>query len=321
VHSDEMEYKAITESFFEKDWQERFDVFYQVPIQGQRKYIKFGEYDPKNYSRLVQILREKDNEVFYIKETDLYKYYQYNVLKNLFLGLVKDRPPPQEVFRRVYPVACRIIQDYMDFPTTDSFLRLLDELPEVLVKAVEGGNILLQQIFAVTSRENTIHHHCINVGFYCLALARELEMNREDLRMICLGGMVADIGKKYIEREVMYKKGKLTEEDFRSIRRHPSIGRKALNDTKHYPDTVLRMAGEHHENFDGTGYPLGYSGARINRAARLCKLADVFNALTSRRTYGEVMTPLQALTLMKEKLASHFDPELLAIFIRYAGKR
>jgi len=318
---EETEFRAISENFFEKDWQTRFDVYYQVPIQGKKKYIKFGEYNPNDYSRLVDILQEKNNEVFYIKETDLFKYYQHNILKNLMLNLVRDRPHAKETFSRVYPVACRILQDYMEFPTSDEFLKLLDDIPDILIKTIEKRNLPLHQIYSVASRDNTVHNHCVNVGFYCLCLGREMEMSREELKEICLGGLLADIGMKYIPREVRLKQEKLSATDLQAIRRHPSVGKKALNDTKHYSDTVLRMAGEHHESFDGTGYPLSYSRDRINRGGRICKIADVFNALTRRRSYGKMMSPQEALNLMKNKMGSQFDPDLLATFITYAGKR
>jgi HD-GYP domain-containing protein (c-di-GMP phosphodiesterase class II) len=145
-------------------------------------------------------------------------------------------------------------------------------------------------------------------------------MNRKKQEAICLGGLLADIGKKYIPREVMFKESELTDEDVRTIRRHPAFGKKALSELKRYPETVLRMAGEHHENFDGTGYPSKLAGQYIDSSARVCKIMDVFNALTSRRSYRDVMPPIQALTLMKEKLGGQFDPKLLTAFIQYAGK-
>ena len=318
--SEETNFKQITHTFFEKKWQESFDIFYQVPADGEKKFVKFAKFDPQDYSRLDAILKEKENEIFYVRETDLYKYYQFNILKHLLLGLTQDKPPAREVFQRVYPVATRILQDYLEIPTSDEFLVLLDELPTVLAKSLDSENLPFQELFAITLKENTIYTHCVNVGLYCLCLARELGMNRKDREDICRGGMLADIGKKYIPKDVMFKESELTEEDQKTIRLHPAFGKKTLNELRRYSKTVLRMAGEHHESFDGTGYPLKMVGKDINTAARICKIMDVFNALTSHRSYGEVMTPIQALTLMKEKMGEQFDTQLLTAFIQYAGK-
>jgi len=319
--SEEKEFKPISRAFFEKEWQDRFDIFYEVPIDGRKRYIKFAEYDPADYSRLDTMLQEKDSDTLFVKETDLYKYYNFKILKNLLLGLVQDKPPAREVFQRVYPVASRILQDYLELPASDNFLKLLDELPKMLVDAIQNKNLSLHELSSITVKDNSTHTHCVNVGFYCLCIGREMGMNREEQMELCLGGMLADIGKKYIAHDIMFKEGALTETELQAIRRHPSSGKKALNDLHRYSDTVLRMAGEHHENFDGSGYPLGYSGTRINYAARICKIMDVFNAMTCRRSYGDVLSPMQALMIMKEKMGHQFDLEIITEFIRYAGKQ
>ncbi len=318
--SEETEFKRITRTFFEKDWQDGFDIFYQVPADGEKKFVKFAKFDPQDYSRLDAIFKEKQTEVFYIRETDLHKYYEFKILKHLLLGLTQDKPPAGVVFQTVYPVATRILQDYLEIPTSDEFLILLDELPKVLAKSLDSENLPFHELFKMTLKENTIHTHCVNVGLYCLCLSRELGMTRKDREEICRGGMLADIGKKYIPKDVMFKESELSDEDIRTIRLHPAFGKKALNELRRYSKTVLHMAGEHHESFDGTGYPLKLAGKDIHITARICKIMDVFNALTSHRSYGEVMTPIQALTLMKENIGEQFDPQLLTTFIQYAGK-
>jgi HD-GYP domain-containing protein (c-di-GMP phosphodiesterase class II) len=319
--SEATEFKRITHAFFQKEWQDGFDIFYQVPADGEKKFVKFAEFDPQDYSRLEAILKEKQSETFYIKETDVHKYYEFKILKHLLLGLTQDKPPALEVFRRVYSVATRILQDYLEIPTSDEFLVLLDELPKVLAESLDSENLPFQELFAITLKEDTIHDHCVNVGLYCLCLARELGLNRKEREEICRGGMLADIGKKYIPKGVLFKESELTEEDLQIIRQHPAFGRKLLNELRRYSKTVLRMAGEHHENFDGTGYPMKLAGKDIHITARICKIMDVFNALTSRRSYGEVMTPIRALTFMKEDIGDQFDSQLLTTFIQYAGRQ
>jgi len=315
--SEKTEFKRITRAFFEKEWDENFDIFYEVPADREKKFVKFAEFDPQDYSRLDAILSEKQNEKFYIKETDLYKYYQFNILKHLLLDLAQENLSAWEVFRTVYPVATRIFQDYLEISSSDKFLELLDEIPEVLAESLERENLPFEELFTITQKKNTIYTHCINVGMYCICLARELGMSLKEREEICRGGILADIGKRIIPREVLFKKSELTEQERQTIRRHPAFGKKKLSEMKCYSDTVLRMAGEHHENFDGTGYPLKLVGNGISTVGRICKIADVFNSLTSQRSYGEVMTPEQALMFMKGKLKGQFDPELLTAFFIY----
>jgi HD-GYP domain-containing protein (c-di-GMP phosphodiesterase class II) len=221
----------------------------------------------------------------------------------------------------VYPVAVQILQDYLEIPASDDFLALLDELPKVLADSLESKNLPFSDLYGLTLKENTTHAHCINVGLYSLCLARELGKSRKDREEICLGGMLADIGKKFIPMRVLYKESKLTAEEREAIQRHPLSSKRTLDGLQRYTSTVVRMAGEHHENFDGTGYPEKLTGKNINTAARICKIADVFNALTSQRPYGKTMTLEQALTFMQKKIKGQFDPELLTAFFTYVGRK
>ena len=133
--------------------------------------------------------------------------------------------------------------------------------------------------------------------------------------------MLADIGKQFIPKDVLFKEGELTDEERQTIRHHAAFGKKKLNEMRRYSSTVLGMTAEHHENFDGTGYPMKLAGKNISPAARICKIGDVFNALTGQRTYGEVMSPKQALMQMNKEMRGQFDPDLLTTFILYAVRQ
>ena len=126
----------------------------------------------------------------------------------------------------VYPVATRILQDYLEISASDTFLELLDEIPEVLAESVDQENISFFELFTITQKENTIHTHCINVGLYCLSMAKELGMSAKEREEICRGGMLADIGKKFIAPEVLHKEEELTAEDRQIIRQHAAFGKK-----------------------------------------------------------------------------------------------
>ena len=318
--SEETEFRQITRSFFEKEWKESFEIFYRAPAGEVKQFIKFAEFDPQNFSRLDAIL-EKGDEQFFIRENDLYKYYQFDILKHLLLGLAEESLSAWEVFHMVYPVATRILQDYLEISASDKFLELLDEIPEVLAESVEQENISFFELFTITQKDHSIHSHCINVGMYCLCLARELGLSGKEREEICRGGMLADIGKQFIPSNVLHKEGELTAEDQQVIRQHAAFGKKKLNELKRYSGTVLKMAAEHHESFDGTGYPMKLSGKHISTPARICKIADVFNALTGRRPYREMMSAKNALMFMNKEMKGQFDPDLLSTFILYAVRQ
>lgn len=296
-------------------------MFYKVGNGEKAKFLKFAEYTPVEYTKLYDIMKEKASQEFFIHENDLARYYQECILKNLKVDIDKGDLTTRELFQKVYTIASRIIGDYLEIRASERILRSLDDLPKYLVDAMGEKAATFPEIFVMVHRDGSIHTHCVNVGFYCLFLGHHLKLSANELLEVCRGGMLADIGKKFIPEEVMGKQGELTPDDFQYIRKHPSYGRKVLNDLKCYSDIVLCMVGEHHENFDGTGYPFGYAGDKISYHGRICKVMDVFNALTSKRSYSERLNPLQALSIMKNDMPGQFDMDILVILFRALGPR
>ena len=131
------------------------------------------------------------------------------------------------------------------------------------------------EIFAITRRDDRVATHCVNVGYYCLALGMELKMDPEELRETFVGGLFSDIGKKFIPSEILLKEKALDAKETKVVRKHPSFGRKLLNDMRGFSEIVLNMAREHHENWDGSGYPNKLKRKRISYHGRICKIMDV----------------------------------------------
>lgn len=130
-----------------------------------------------------------------------------------------------------------------------------------------------------------------------------------------------DIGKIAIDDSILKKKGKLTDEEFDKIKEHPVIGAQMLDDilkeveSNEYLTIARNMAYYHHEKWDGTGYPLGISKDDIPLSARIMAIADVFDALTSKRTYKEAMSYDKAFEIIEESSGKHFDPKLVQAFL------
>lgn len=130
-----------------------------------------------------------------------------------------------------------------------------------------------------------------------------------------------DIGKIAIDDSILKKKGKLTDEEFAKIKEHPTIGAQMLDDilkeveTNEYLIIARNMAYYHHEKWDGSGYPQGLSKDEIPLSARIMAVADVFDALTSKRTYKDAMPYDKAFAIIEESSGNHFDPKLVEVFL------
>jgi response regulator RpfG family c-di-GMP phosphodiesterase len=137
-----------------------------------------------------------------------------------------------------------------------------------------------------------------------------------EAEMIKVGSTLHDVGKIGIPDSILKKPGKLTPEEFKVIMKHTVIGHKILSRSDL---EIIKLASDialnHHEKYDGSGYPDGLSGENIPKLARMLAILDVFDAMTHQRVYKDAAPELDALRYIEDQSGRHFDPELVAVFI------
>ena len=313
-------YREINSGFLNQEMPQKFDIFTQVENGDEPRFMKFTDYTIDNHDKIRDLLEQGDGQSYFIHENDLIKYYKDNLIKNLHRKLEKDSDP-RELLETAYAVAIRILKEYLENIGSPRVLRTLSDIVSVVEACLSREDIEFPQVFRFTRKENHTYTHCVNVGFYCMVLASKLKMKPEIVRELGLGGMLSDIGKKSVPFEILSKSGPLTPEEFKQIRRHPAASKKVLNDMKCFSSNILQMSGEHHEKFNGEGYPLGLVGERISLYGRVCAIMDVFSALSSQRYTREPSTLFETLSIMKTQMPGHFDERILVNFIKtLAGK-
>ena len=152
--------------------------------------------------------------------------------------------------------------------------------------------------------------HIQRVRYYTKSLAIACGVNEADAEHMGSMSILHDIGKLFVPDGILKKEGPLTEDEWVIMKKHPEYGVKILGDDDFYQQAKEISYG-HHENFDGSGYPQGLKGEDIPLSARIVKLADVFDALTTKRPYKEPWTIEQAIDFIREKKAIMFDPLLV----------
>jgi len=133
--------------------------------------------------------------------------------------------------------------------------------------------------------------------------------------------LLHDIGKLAIPLNVVNKPGHLTGEEFTAMKKHPKAGLEILEHRSSVNVLSLKIVIQHHENYDGSGYPYGIKGEEIHLFARIARIIDVYDAMTSKRTYAEAMRPFAVLAEMKNKMPGCFDEKLLKEFIYFLGPK
>jgi len=166
---------------------------------------------------------------------------------------------------------------------------------------------------AAAKRDSDTHAHNFRVTYYALRLAERVGLDAEDIGHLMKGSWLHDVGKIAISDSILLKPGKLDETEFAVMKTHVKHGLDIIGESKWLGDAAP-VVGGHHEKWDGSGYPTGAKGDAIPLSARIFALADVFDALTSRRPYKEPMSIQAALDIMTQGRGSHFDPQLFDIF-------
>jgi len=171
----------------------------------------------------------------------------------------------------------------------------------------------------VETRSLETANHVLRVGEMARLLALQAGLDDETASILRLAAPMHDVGKVGIPDRILNKPGRLTPGEFAVMRRHAALGHGILcKSEQRIMQVAARIALQHHERWDGTGYPRGLAGEEISLEGRITAIVDVFDALSSRRVYRDASPPAQVLATMRGGRGSQFDPELLDVFLAHA---
>jgi diguanylate cyclase (GGDEF)-like protein/PAS domain S-box-containing protein/putative nucleotidyltransferase with HDIG domain len=172
-------------------------------------------------------------------------------------------------------------------------------------------DLITNTLFAKNGRELI---HSKNVSKLAETLAEKMGFSKDDINLMRLAGLMHDIGKIGIPDKILNKDGKLTADEYAEIKKHPEIGYRILgsvNDFSEISEYVL----EHHEKWDGTGYPQGLKGEEIKTEARMITICDAFDAMSTLRTYRDILSQADAINELRRCSGTQFDPEIVESFV------
>lgn len=176
-------------------------------------------------------------------------------------------------------------------------------------------NAITALAYALEAKDKYTSGHSQRVAEISVAIAREMGLSRQDINKIRLAGLIHDIGKIGVRESVLNKTGRLTDDEYQHIKKHPEIGEYILTPIVE-DEQILKAVKHHHERYDGTGYPDGLSGEQIPIGAKILAVADAYDAITSERPYREAMSIQSACYEIECCKGSQFDPEVADTFLR-----
>jgi len=244
--------------------------------------------------------------------------------------VIKPISPPVVLARVRTHLRLKGVADFLK--DKNAFLRSEVEARTRDVQVIQDVTIMAMASLAET-RDNETGNHIRRTQHYVRALARKLKphprfraaLDNETIELLFKSAPLHDIGKVGIPDRILLKPGKLTVEEFEVMKTHTTLGRDAILAAEKLLDTpssFLRFAREiahyHQEKWDGSGYPDGLAGDRIPISARLMALADVYDALISKRVYKPAFPHSKAVEIIREGRGSHFDPDVTDAFLGIA---
>lgn len=236
------------------------------------------------------------------------------------LKIVPDEPLVTLQGVLVYGIIPRVIElaaiSVICIGITSKFQRLIADLVKKNNELYEEQQVMVCSLSElVETQSHETGQHVKRVAAFTEILCRAMGLSEEETWKVSVASMMHDVGKICVPREILHKSGKLTEEEFSEIKKHVDYGYKLL---KNSPGEIMQLAAsiaqQHHERFDGKGYQNKLEGEHINIYARCVAVADVFDALVSKRCYKKSWTPEQAREEILGQAGRQFDPQITKLF-------
>ena len=192
-------------------------------------------------------------------------------------------------------------------------VHLLKQVNNVLSKSRNSFH-LLNMLHTMRDTDDFTYVHCVNVSLIANVFAKWLHLSEEDASVVTLGGLLHDIGKLSIPKEILQNKSNLTNEEFNIMKTHPIKGYEALKD-KSIDERIKNICLMHHERCDGSGYPLGLDSNKTEPFAKIIAICDCYDAMTSPRPYRDSLCPFEVIEFFEYDGLQKFDPQYLIPFL------
>jgi len=198
--------------------------------------------------------------------------------------------------------------------STQNLTRLYEDLRSTYMRTIK---VLAQ---AIDARDHYTHSHSENVAKIAVAIAAQMNLVAKDIEMVREACELHDLGKIGVEDSILSKPSELTEQEWEQIKRHPVTGAQILEPLT-FLNGVIDIVRQHHEHYDGTGYPEGRKGEDILLGARIIHLADAYESMTSTRSYRKIpFSKQEAVLEIKRNNGTQFDPKVTEAFLKIVDK-
>ncbi len=189
------------------------------------------------------------------------------------------------------------------------------QVGNIIDELLNNRNMMVNMM-DLRSFDSYTYSHSINVAVLSIIIGITMNYKKDDLVKLGIGALLHDIGKVFISKEILNKAGPLTAAEYNTIKLHPQMGYDYVVEKYLVPILSRVTIADHHEKYDGTGYPRGKKKSEISFFGRIAAVADVYDALTSERPYRKALNPSDAMEYIMAGSGTQFDPDVIQIFTR-----
>lgn len=292
-----------------------FDIYIKTD-RFKNTYVLYSRQGAYFTSRVRQKLLFNNVSTVYIPEENYDTYHEY-IEDNLKYIIKDELVTPAEKSKIVYESSKYVMQKLFEDPRADIIARTKKTVNNI-VSLILADRKATNHLIRITAYDHYTYTHSVNVGVFSVAFARELlrGVSEHEFYELGLGYFLHDIGKSTIPLEILNKPGPLNENEWNLMKLHPEKGYKILEDAGFIGKESAVIVLQHHERASGSGYPKGLRGDAIHEYAKICALADTFDAMTTLRCYQKPYSAFESLDVIKNKmLKEEFDPDFFEKFV------
>lgn len=277
-------------------------------------------------SRMVLYLRAGDalaaGKIAHLERADV--FYVPDAQRSHFKRYVFDRMNEAGLDVKVKANVLRessitLAEEIFEKQDVEEALNDSRELITNFIDFMEEEPTAMSYLVGLSSHDFYTYNHSLDVAIYSLGLGQILGYSGDDITELGRGALFHDIGKRHVKAEIICKQGPLDDTEWVQMQKHPQYGLKILNEYG-VSEAMKACCFEHHESFLGNGYPQQLPGDEIHPMARIIAITDTYDALTTKRSYNEPMSPQAAVDFMCSKLAAKYDPDMLKALRQILGR-
>lgn len=198
----------------------------------------------------------------------------------------------------------------------EKYVSGLKAISQMIIEEITSNHQLMINMVDIKNLDNYTYEHSLNVAIMSLIVGIEMKMGHKDLSQLFLGALLHDVGKSMLPKEIVTKKETYTIEEIELIKSHTTLGYDYLKENYAFQNGCKMAVLQHHERYDGTGYPRGLKGDVIHKFAKIIAVSDAYDAMTSDTYQSRALPPNEALEYIMGSSGSHFDHEIATIFTR-----